>query len=148
MTLFHAPYKLHSLICGFCRFNLNRLLCMDLAGNHRWICISWKEKGPQLPEHKGQRLKTYTWKHDKLCSSSLWVLQQPANILIIPIYRCPMQFVIRPLCSQYSHGSFLFKAMESINLIINMTHTVLSLQSVIICYTQSFSAGKVLSFPQ
>lgn len=53
------PYSmlrnLSILIWGLCGFKLNQLLCMDLTSNHKRICISWKEKAPQLPEHKGQR---------------------------------------------------------------------------------------------
>lgn len=35
-------------------------------------------------------------------------------ILIIPIYRCPVQFVEKPLCSQRYHGELLLIALVSI----------------------------------
>lgn len=111
---------------------------MDLTGNHRWICIPWKEKAPQLPEHKRSGIKTNRWKQDKLTL----VLLTPGHsnilpiILIIPIYRCPVQFVERPLCSECTVIMQNFHSkLWNLNLIpFNNELDVLSLRSVTIFF--------------
>lgn len=113
---YSMQHKLRFLIWGFCGFNLSRLLCVDLTGNHRWICIPWKEKAPQLPEHKGQREKLiHRNEITHACSSSL---QQPAdNIDYLPFTdvqcnlwkgHCAQSALLLQITSIQSYGIYIY----------------------------------------